>query len=205
MHLTTREGSARVLMAEDDLVSRKLLAASLKKWGYEPVVTCDGSEALEAFHADGSIQMAVLDWMMPGMEGPDVCRRIKEAKDRPFTYVIMLTALTEKRDIVKALSTGADDHLAKPWDATELEARINAGFRVVDLETSLRSKINDLKRALDHVKQLQGILPICAWCHKIRDDSDYWHSVEEYFERFSEAQFSHSICPDCLKARSADD
>jgi len=189
---------AKVLIAEDDAISRKLLTASLEKWGHEVLVSVGGNEALEAFRADSSVQMAILDWMMPGMEGPEVCRQIKAADDRPYTYVIMLTAMTQKADIVKALSIGADDYIAKPWDASELVARIRAGFRVLDLETSLRQKIIDLEDALKHVKQLQGILPICAWCHNIRDDSDYWHTVEQYLEDHSEAQFTHSICPNCL-------
>ena len=84
------------------------------------------------------------------------------------------------------------------WDATELEARIRAGLRIVDLESSLQKKIADLTEALKHVEQLRGILPICAWCHKIRDDSDHWASVEEYFEFHSGTQFTHSICPDCM-------
>lgn len=196
------EKKKKVLIAEDDRVSRRLLGASLKKWGYEILAACDGREALEAFRSDGSIQMAILDWMMPNMEGPEVCRHIKAAADRPFTYVIMLTAMSEKRDIVKALSTGADDYVAKPWDASELDARIRAGFRIIELETSLRRKIGELEHALEHVEQLQGILPICAWCRRIRDDSDYWHSIESYLEMHSQAKLTHSICPDCMAKKN---
>lgn len=188
----------RILIAEDDNISRRLLSASLQKWGYDLTVACDGTEAVEAFQADPDISMAILDWMMPGMEGPEVCRHIKGARNQSFTYVIMLTAMTAKEDIVKALSTGADDYIAKPWDAAELEARIRAGFRIIELETSLRKKILHLENALEQVEQLKGILPICAWCKKIRDDSDYWHSVEEYVEKYSRATFSHGICPDCV-------
>lgn len=192
------DAAKRILIAEDDNISRRLLSASLQKWGYELTVACDGTEAVAAFQADPDISMAILDWMMPGMEGPEVCRHIKGARNQSFTYVIMLTAMTAKEDIVKALSTGADDYIAKPWDASELEARIRAGFRIIELETSLRKKILHLENALEQVEQLKGILPICAWCKKIRDDSDYWHSVEEYVEKYSRATFSHGICPDCV-------
>lgn len=188
-----------ILIAEDDRMSRRLLVTHLKNWGFRVVSACDGEECLAAFESEADISLAILDWMMPGMEGPEVCRRIKQARGRPFVYVMMLTAMTEKDHIVKALSTGADDYLAKPWNPDELEARVRAGLRIVKLESTLRKKIANLQEALDHVEQLCGILPICAWCHKIRDDSDYWQSVEEYFEAYSNTRFTHSICPDCVK------
>lgn len=179
-------------------MSRRLLETHLNQWGFGVVSTSDGVECLAAFEAEEGINLAILDWMMPGLEGPEVCRKIKATPGSPFVYVMMLTALTEKEHIVKALSTGADDYLAKPWNPAELEARVRAGLRIVKLESTLRRKIANLQGALDHVEQLRGILPICAWCHKIRDDSDYWRSVEEYFETYSKTQFTHSICPDCV-------
>lgn len=142
---------------------------------------------------------------MPELEGVEVCRQIKEEVERPFTYVIMLTALNQKQDLVKAFEAGADDYVSKPWDASELHSRIQAGLKIIGLEASLKSKIEELQEALAQVKQLEGILPICAWCHKIRDDSDYWGSVEEYLETHSNAKFSHSICPTCLAKKYGTD
>jgi CheY-like chemotaxis protein len=160
---------------------------------------------LDAFKRNGQIQLAILDWMMPGLEGVEVCRLIKDERDRPFTYVIMLTALNQKEDLVRAFEAGADDYVSKPWDALELRSRIKAGTRIIELEASLNSKINELQAALDQVQELEHILPICAWCHKIRDDSDYWGSVEEYFESHSKTRFSHSICPACLESKYGPD
>ena len=188
-----------ILIAEDDHISRRLLETHLKDWGFRVVSTNDGEECLAAYEAENDISLAILDWMMPGMEGPEVCRRIKQTKSGSFIYVMMLTSMTEKEHIVKALSTGADDYLAKPWNPAELEARVRAGLRIVKLESTLRKKIAKLQEALDHVEQLRSILPICAWCHKIRDDSNYWQSVEGYFEAHSKSKFTHSICPDCAQ------
>ncbi len=187
----------KVLIAEDEPVSRKLLESNLRKWGHEVVVTADGEAAIEAFSGDSAIRMVILDWMMPEKDGLAVCRAIKDKQERPFTYVIMLTAKTDKDDIVRALETGADDYISKPFDATELKARVRAGERVIELEVALQQKITELEDALAQVKQLQDIVPICAWCKKIRDDSDYWQSVEDYMEKYSEARFSHGICPEC--------
>jgi len=191
----------KVLVAEDDPVSRTLVVTYLEKWGFSVVPTVDGQEALAAYNEDESIQMAILDWMMPGMAGVEVCHAIRTMDRQPAAYVIMLTAKAAKEDLVQALDAGADDFVAKPFDASELKARISAGVRMVNLQTSLQSKVQELEEALTHVKQLQGILPICAWCKKIRDDSNYWSSVEEYVSHHSEAKFSHGICPDCLRER----
>jgi DNA-binding response OmpR family regulator len=188
-----------ILIAEDDRISRKLLESNLTSWGFRVITATDGFECLTMFESEKNISMAILDWMMPGMEGPEVCRYIKQNPENPFTYIMMLTALTDKDQIVKALSTGADDYLAKPWNPAELEARIRAGLRIVELESALRGKIVNLQEALEDVEQLKGILPICAWCHKIRDDSDYWQSVEGYLEAHSNTKFTHSICPNCEK------
>lgn len=186
----------KTLIADDVSVSRKLVGTFLERWGYETAVAPDGEAALEQ---DSSIRMAILDWMMPGKDGVEVCRAIKENDARPFTYIIILTALTQKEDVIEALRAGADDYVSKPFDSRELEARVRAGERIVALESSLQEKINELENALNHVKRLQGCLPICAWCKNVRDDSDYWKSVEDYIEEHSEAEFSHGICPRCLK------
>lgn len=188
----------KVLIAEDDAVSRKLLETNLIKNGFDVVSAIDGINALELINDDDSIRLAILDWMMPNMDGVDVCRKLKSENSRPFIYVIMLTAKNSTDDIVKALETGADDYIVKPFNKTELLSRVKAGMRIIDLEISLNHKITELEKALNHIKQLQGILPICAWCKKIRTDSDYWQNVETYFHEYSGLEFTHSICPECL-------
>lgn len=189
----------RILIAEDDPVSRRVLESTLVKWGYEVVVTDTGAEAWAALQRDDAPSLAILDWMMPDMDGVTVCRHIREVQGRPPVYVILLTAKSRKEDIVEGLEAGADDFVAKPFDRAELRARIQVGERMVNLQTALGDRVHDLEVALSHVKQLQGMLPICCYCKKIRDDQNYWQQIESYFADHSEASFSHGICPDCFE------
>jgi len=100
-------------------------------------------------------------------------------------------------EIVTGLEAGANDYIIKPFKAPELKARLNVGVRMVELQLELAERVTELEKALSEVKQLRGILPICAYCKKIRDDRNYWEQVEDYFARHTEAKFSHSFCPDC--------
>ena len=189
----------KILIAEDDAFSRKLLESTLEKAGHDVVACIDGDSAVKAYQDDSSIEMAILDWMMPEKDGVEVCKSIKNNEDNPFTYVIMLTAKNKAEDLSEALSSGADDFISKPFNALELNARINAGIRMIRLQKAMMSNIEELEETLAHVEQLQGIIPICAWCKKIRDDSEYWTSVEDYVSKHSEAKFSHGICPECME------
>jgi len=170
----------------------------LANWGHEVVVTSDGNEAWARLGEADAPKLAILDWMMPGLDGVEVCTKLREVKTQVPTYVILLTARGSKDDIVMGLRAGADDYVVKPFDKNELNARVEVGRRVVELQTALTDRINDLQKALDHIKTLQGILPICSHCHKIRNDTESWEHIENYIEGHSEAQFSHSICPECL-------
>ncbi len=125
----------RILIAEDDRVSRRLLETVLDKLGYEVVSTCDGEEALATLQFPEAPRLAILDWMMPGMDGVEVCRRIRSLGSEPYTYILLLTARTRKQDIVEGMSAGADDYLVKPYDAHELQVRLNAGMRVLNLQS----------------------------------------------------------------------
>ena len=187
----------KVLIAEDDPISRFMLEASLKKWGYEVVSTTNGREAWEALQQDDPPQLAILDWMMPGMDGVQVCRKVRQAPATKRIYILLLTAKGEKGDIVVGLEAGANDYVAKPFDRAELKARVQVGARVIELQQSLSDRVAELVAALSQVKQLQGILPICAHCKKVRNDQDYWQQVEGYISAHTEVQFSHSICPQC--------
>jgi sigma-B regulation protein RsbU (phosphoserine phosphatase) len=187
----------KVLIAEDEPDSRQLLQIMVGKWGYEAVATSDGVEAWEALRPEDAPQLALLDIMMPRMDGLEVCRRVRELRRPVPVYIIMLTAKTLPREIVTGLQAGADDYLTKPFDSGELRARIKVGERILDLQRNLAMRVAELEEALSRVKQLQGLLPICSYCKKIRDDHNYWQQVESYISKHSEAQFSHSICPDC--------
>ena len=190
----------RMLVAEDDPISRRLLEATLVKWGHEVVLATDGAQAWVALSADDAPRLAILDWMMPELDGVDVCRRVRALPRAASPYLILLTAKGRPEDTVAGLEAGADDYVTKPFDRDELRARIHAGMRIVQLQQSLADRVAELEQALVRVKHLQGLLPICAYCKKIRDDRNYWQQVEGYIAAHSEAQFSHSICPDCYDA-----
>jgi len=132
-----KETTERILVAEDDPVSRKLLEALLKKWGYEVVVAMDGLEAVRLLENRESPRLAVLDWMMPGLEGVQVCQRIRQDATRPYMYLLLLTARSQRDDLVRGLESGADDYLTKPFDAQELRARLHVGKRILELQDSL--------------------------------------------------------------------
>jgi DNA-binding response OmpR family regulator len=189
----------RVLVAEDDLLSRRMIEAMLEKWGYQVTTASDGDEAWELMQAEDPPKLVILDWIMPGMEGVEVCRKVRESGRSEPTYIILLTSKGEKGDIVSGLEAGADDYIAKPYDSEELRARVQVGERVIALQTALAARVKELQDALVHIKTLQGILPICMHCHKIRNDEDAWQRLESYIQDHSEAEFSHGLCPECFK------
>jgi DNA-binding response OmpR family regulator len=186
----------RVLIAEDDAISRRVLEVFLRRWGYEVESVEDGDAAWGRLQQEDAPRLVILDWMMPGMGGVEICRRVRELA-RP-TYLILLTSRTGSEDIVEGLEAGADDYVTKPFNREELRARVQGGTRVVELQRSLAERVEQLEQALARVKQLQGLLPICSYCKKIRDDGNYWRQVEAYITEHSEAVFSHGICPECF-------
>ncbi len=189
----------RVLIAEDDPVSRRVLEKLLIKWGYEVVLTARGDEAWEIVQGADAPHLLILDWMMPGVGGVDLCRRIRAA-GRPFpAQIILLTARAGKEDIVEGLEAGADDYLTKPFNQAELQARIKGGVRLLELQLDLAHRVKELQEALASVKLLRGLLPICSYCKRIRDDMNYWQQVEKYISEHSEVLFSHGICPECYE------
>jgi phosphoserine phosphatase RsbU/P len=189
----------RLLIAEDDPISRRVLEATLIKWGYEVVVTGDGREAWEALQQENAPRLAILDWMMPHMDGLQLCEQARSNPAAESLYIILLTAKGEKADIAAGLEAGASDYVTKPFDAQELRARVRVGFRILELQQTLANRVKELEEALAHVHELQGILPICCYCKNIRTGEQYWEQVEAYFSQHSAAKFSHSICPDCYE------
>jgi CheY-like chemotaxis protein len=185
--------SLRILIVDDEKTIRRFLRATLSSHGYTVFEAETGEEALEeavAKHPDA----IVLDLGLPGMDGTEVTRRIRK---RAKTPIIILSVREDESDKVAALDAGADDYLTKPYNRDELRVRLNAGVRIIELQTRLAERVRELEAALDRVKQLEGILSICSYCKKVRDDQDYWQSVESYVSTHSEAHFSHGICPSC--------
>jgi CheY-like chemotaxis protein len=189
----------RILVADDDPVFRSLLQGVLEKWGHHVTLCRDGVEAWEALQEPGSFEMAVLDWMMPGLNGLDLCRNLRRAEGSKALYVILATSRGQPEDVVRGLDEGADDYLVKPLDLEELRARVGVGQRILDLQAALAERVRELEGALARVKQLHGLLPICSYCKKIRNDEDYWEQLEAYLGKHTDAQFSHGICPACYE------
>ena len=174
----------RVLAVEDDPVTRRILVAVLEQLGHAVLPAVDGQAAWEQFQLE-PVDAVITDWMMPRMDGLELTRRIRaEGRDR-YTYVLMLTALNGRDRYLDGMQAGADDFLVKPLDREELHARLRVAARVLGLQKEVR--------------QLEGLLPICAYCKKIRDEHEHWCQVEEYVAHRTEATFSHGICPDCYE------
>jgi DNA-binding response OmpR family regulator len=188
----------RILIAEDDVVTAQLLRGLIESWDYDVVAVADGSSALAILEGDDPPQLALLDWMMPGLPGVDVCRMVRERQSGVATYLILLTSRRNRTDVVAGLEAGADEYLVKPFDREELRARLKAGARIIDLQERLATHVHELELALANVRKLSGLLPICSYCKSIRDDSDYWRQVEDYVTEHAEVQFSHGICPKCF-------
>ena len=174
----------RILIADDDRSSTMMLGRTLEQWGFEVMVVHDGVAAWECITGDTPPALAIVDWMMPGLDGIELCRRIRATPLRSPVYVILLTARNSRQDLVAGLEAGADDYLTKPFDPDELRARIHVGQRTLGL--------------MENIKRLTGLLPICSYCKRIRSDHDYWEQVESYITDHTDAMFSHGICPSCL-------
>jgi sigma-B regulation protein RsbU (phosphoserine phosphatase) len=175
----------RILIADDDRMSTMMLERTLEEWGFEAIVAHDGVAAWESIAGNQPPAVAIVDWMMPGLDGIELCRRVRATPPRAPVYLILLTARNSRQDLVAGLEAGADDYLTKPFDPDELRARIHVGERTLALMAS--------------IKRLTGLLPICAYCKRVRSDQDYWQQVETYITEHTDAQFSHGICPSCLE------
>ncbi|MBC7932538.1 MAG: response regulator, partial [Rubrivivax sp.] len=182
---------------EDDVISRRVLEATLVKFGHEVVVAADGAQAWDALQSADAPQLAILDWMMPEIDGVELCRRVRALSTATPPYIILLTAKSGKEDIVTGLDAGANDYLTKPFDRAELRARVQVGAHILDLQGNLAARVRELENALSQVKQLQRLLPICSYCKKIRDEQNSWHQVENYISVHAKVEFSHGICPAC--------
>lgn len=172
----------KVLIAEDDPVSSYVLAARIKKMGHEVLVTENGREAWQVYQQDHP-RLVITDWMMPEMNGIELIRLIRNADSNLYTYIILLTALSGRAHFLEGMNAGADDFVTKPLEADGLRVRLQVAERILSLQQERH--------------QLEGLLPICAYCKRIRDEHDEWHVLETFVGEKTEAAFDATLCPDC--------
>lgn len=173
----------KILIADDDPVFRQLLAATLRKLGHEPAIAESGREAWEVFQKE-SCSLIITDWIMAGIDGLELCRLVRAERRTRYTYIILLTVMEGKGAYLEGMNAGVDDFVTKPFDADQLAARLRVAERILGLQTQ--------------IKQLEGLLPICMYCRRIRDDGNDWSGIEEYISRRTDASFSHGVCPQCF-------
>lgn len=174
----------KVLSVEDDPVSQMVLEATIKSLGHEVVLAADGEEAWAAL-SDPTLHAVVCDWWIPGIDGLDLCRRVR-ARGGDYVYFALITNQSASgENLDAAFAAGVDDFLAKPLDLRELKLRLHVAARILGFTAQ--------------VQQLESYLPICAYCKKIRDDKNYWEQIETYVAARTGTRFSHGICPDCYQ------
>ncbi len=201
----TPKTKATLLVVDDNPTNVKVLIDYLHASAFKVLVAQSGEQALRRIEYVQP-DLILLDVMMPGLDGFETCHLLKEneaAKDIP---VIFMTALSNAEDKVKGFSVGAVDYVTKPLQQTEVLARITTHLTIRRLQMALQEKNEQLEErngqlqeALDNIKTLKGLIPICANCKNIRDDEGFWHQVEIYVRNHSDAEVSHSICPECFK------
>jgi phosphoserine phosphatase RsbU/P len=172
----------KILIAEDENISRMVLEASLKKRGHEVAAVENGLKAWEAYQRE-YFPVIISDWLMPVMDGLALFRKVRALQHESYTYLVLLTSLEGKTNYLEAMEAGADDFMTKPFDADQLTARVQVADRILGLHRQ--------------VNQLEGLLPICCSCKRIKDGKDHWERVENYIEIHSEARFTHGYCPEC--------
>jgi CheY-like chemotaxis protein len=173
----------KILIAEDDPVSLKILQLTLENAGHSIIATTDGDAAWAAIQNE-AVRIIISDWMMPGTDGIELCKRIRASGKTEYTYFILLTAIHTGRDNLRtAMDAGVDDFLSKPLDREMILMRLRVAERILDFTTQLR--------------RLKELIPICMYCKRVRDDSDYWQQVESYIHAHTGSNFSHGICPEC--------
>lgn len=199
-----------IFVVDDTPTNLSLLFQALDGVGFRVLVATNGQLALNAI-PDALPDLILLDVMMPILDGFETCRRLKQNEVTQDIPVIFMTALAEPVDEVKGLGLGAVDYITKPIKIETVLARVRTHLSLRKLQRKLEQKNVELEQknaelaeALTNIKILRGLLPICASCKKVRDDEGYWQEVEEYIQRHTEAEFSHSFCPDCIQVLYGD-
>jgi sigma-B regulation protein RsbU (phosphoserine phosphatase) len=190
----------RILVADDDDRPRELLGHYLKSWGFIVTECRDGLEAAAVLEAENAPSIALIDWMMPGLEGVEICRRVRtNPQPRPYIYLILVTGNNE---VARGLEAGADDFVAKPYDVAELRARLAVGQRVVGLERRLAEHIGHLRGALEQFvpDNAAGTICLCPVCRRARDGLTPWQPIESFLRERTGTSPVSEKCPDCRHA-----
>lgn len=188
-----------VLVADDSRLARRTLGEILTANGFSVTFACEGLEAERLALDPAGPLLMLLDWEMPGRDGPTILRRVREDLQRRNAYAILVTARECEDAVIEGLESGADDFVRKPFRAAELLARVRAGVRVLRLQGELAAHVERLESALAEVHTLRGLIPICMHCHRIRTESDHWERLERYIEAHADVEFSHGLCEECLQ------
>ncbi|MEW6050247.1 MAG: response regulator [Candidatus Zixiibacteriota bacterium] len=189
----------KIVIADDSNTSRRMLESIIKQWGFEVVSFENGADVWDALKKQTEPSLVILDWVMPGLTGVEICSLLRKHEKGMPSYVILLTACDSKDEVIKGLEAGANDYVTKPFHKEELRARMAVGKRVLELQLGLSHKIQELELSLREIKTLRGIVTICMHCHKMLNDERSWERLEKYVQEHSEAQFSHGLCPECLE------
>ena len=202
-----------ILLVDDSAENLLLLQSILQTGGYKDLLTAESAEqafkhlGMDSSGGDGTnVDLILLDIQMPDINGIETCRRIKEVERFRDIPIIMVTAMAQREKLQLAFAAGAMDYINKPVNKIELRTRVGSALKLKQemdsrkaREQELKKRTQELEQALREVKVLRGFIPICASCKKIRNDRGYWQLVEAYIREHSEAEFSHGICPDCIK------
>jgi DNA-binding response OmpR family regulator len=176
----------KIIIVDDEPVARAILQRTLENFGHEVIATSNGLEAWEKFDRE-PVRLIVSDWKMPGLDGLGLCQKIRAREKTSYTYFILLTAQdTGPENYDLATDAGVDDFLAKPFDRPAIRMRLRVAERILRFTTEIH--------------QLQDLIPICAYCRKIRNDEDYWQLAETYISEQTGSNFTHGMCPDCAQA-----
>ncbi len=188
-----------LLLIVDDIEDNiSILHTILSKEPYRFAVASNGEEALSLIAREAP-DLSLLDVMLPDKSGFDVLRQINEDSSIPQFPVIFITARTGLEDKVEGFRLGGVDYITKPFQGEEVLARVRTHLELKQRRDEQAELISQLTASLEEVRQLRGIIPICASCKKIRNDEGYWQQVEEYISSRSEVEFTHGLCPDCIK------
>jgi PleD family two-component response regulator len=188
----------KVLIVDDDEVELMEFSDFFDSEGFKTFGVTNGETAISKA-IEFSPDVILLDVMMPGMNGYEACRRLKAAQATMEIPVIFVTGLSDTKDKLRGFEAGGVDYVTKPFEIEEISARVSAHVALQRLKKEREGIIRELSEALDTVKKLEGMLPICMFCKKIRNDKGYWEQVELYISEHSDVRFSHGLCEECSK------